>query len=96
MTWHGVLPALPILHVLQSEHDWKLYNSKVAEKLKKYSEDGYRIVIFRWVVVATKSPGELQPIQTPPPPTPKRCSDLHDLTPPRPACMLASAATRTA
>ena len=31
-----------------SADDWKLYNDEVPKVLKQYSEDGYKIVIFRY------------------------------------------------
>lgn len=31
----------------QDEHDWVPYNKEVYAKLKKYHEQGYKIVIFR-------------------------------------------------
>jgi hypothetical protein len=37
-------PALP---PLQDEHDWLPYNKDVYGKLKKYHDQGYKIVIFR-------------------------------------------------
>lgn len=47
---HG---SAPHSSFLQDEHDWRPYNEHVYSRLKQYHEQGYKVVIVRWLGVGS-------------------------------------------